>query len=146
MFRTSAISFVIAMIFSSMIGTSFLDKGYHLRGGIGRWGEGNLCFSSVIAFSYKVNNLSSMMDMSVLASTYPQSLCLPSGRANMLRIFPACRRCCWRQPLRKAFVLRWGTPTCSGFSGFAGIIVGVDLSAMPLPSVGARQHGVDFSG
>ena len=42
MFRTSAISFVIAMIFSSMIGTSFLGKGYHLSGGIGRWGEGEV--------------------------------------------------------------------------------------------------------
>ena len=55
MFRTSAISFVIAMIFSSMIGTSFLGKGYHLRGGIGRWGE--WCFDLSIC-STKVANLS----------------------------------------------------------------------------------------
>lgn len=48
MFRISAISFVIAMIFSSIMGTSFLDKGYHLRGGIGRWEEGLFTFSSGI--------------------------------------------------------------------------------------------------
>lgn len=33
------------MIFSSIIGTSFLGKGYHLRGGFGRWGEVNILFS-----------------------------------------------------------------------------------------------------
>ena len=55
MFRTSAISFVIAMIFSSIIDTSFLGKGYHLSGGFGRWGEGLFSFSSGIAFLYKVN-------------------------------------------------------------------------------------------
>lgn len=69
MFRTSAISFVIAMIFSSMIGTSFLGKGYHLRGGIGRWGEVNILFS--------------MMEMSMLALTSPQILCPSSRQANM---------------------------------------------------------------
>ena len=74
MFSTSAISFVIAMIFSSIIGTSFLDKGYHLSGGFGRWGEGNILFS--------------MMEMSMLASTSPQSLCPSSRHANMLKIFP----------------------------------------------------------
>ena len=103
MFRTSAISFVIAMIFSSIIGTSFLDKGYHLRGGIGRWGEVNILFS--------------MMEMSMLASTSPQNLCLPSRRANMVKFFRS-----------------------------AGVIVGVDLPAKPLSSVEARQHAQDFPG
>lgn len=77
MFSTSAISFVIAMIFSSMIGTSFLDKGYHLRGGIGRWGEVNILFS--------------MMEMNMLASNSPQSLCPSSGHANMLRLISIFR-------------------------------------------------------
>ena len=126
MFRTSAISFVIAMIFSSMIGTSFLGKGYHLRGGIGRWGEVNILFS--------------MMEMSMLASTSPQNLCPPSRHANMLRIFQVCQRHCWRRPPRKTFVVRRGAPTCSGFSRSASVIVGVDLPENPLSSVEARQH------
>ena len=131
MFSTSAISFVIAMIFSSMIGTSFLDKGYHLRGGIGRWGEVNILFS--------------MMEMSMLASTSPQNLCLPSRHANMLRIFQVCQRHCWRRPPRKTFVFRRGTPTWLSFFRSVGVIVGVDLPAKPLSSVGARQHDSDFS-
>ena len=97
MFSTSAISFVIAMIFSSMIGTSFLGKGYHLRGEIGRWGELNILFS--------------MMEMSMLASTSPLILCPSSDRANMLRIFQVCQRHCWRRPPRKSFVFRRGAPT-----------------------------------
>ena len=120
------------MIFSSMIGTSFLGKGYHLSSGFGRWGEVNILFS--------------MMEMSMLASTSPQILCPSSGRANMLRIFQVCQRHCWRRPPRKAVVLHWGTPTCSGFSRPAGVFVGVDLPANPLSSVGARQHGSDYSG
>ena len=126
MFRTSAISFVIAMIFSSMIGTSFLDKGYHLRGGIGRWGEVNILFS--------------MMEMSMLASTSPQNLCPPSRHANMLRIFQVCQRHCWRRPPRKTFVLRRGAPTWLRFSRSTGVIVGVDLPTKPLFFVRARQH------
>ena len=130
MFRTSAISFVIAMIFSSMIGTSFLDKGYHLSGGIGRWGEVNILFS--------------MMEMSMLASTSPQSLCPTMGHANMEWIFPASRRYCWRRHPRKAFVLSWGTPTRFRLFRSAGVIVGVDLPANPLSSVGTRQHDSDY--
>lgn len=57
---------------------------------------------------------------SLLASTSSQSLCLPSRHANILRIFPARRRHCWRRHPCKAFVLRRATPTCSGFSRLAG--------------------------
>ena len=127
MFSTSAISFVIAMIFSSMIGTSFLGKGYHLRGEIGRWGELNILFS--------------MMEMSMLASTFPQILCPSSERANMLRIFQVCQRHCWRRPPHKAFVLRRGAPTWLRFSRSTSVIVGVDLPTKPLFFVRARQHG-----
>ena len=102
MFSTSAISFVIAMIFSSIIGTSFLDKGYHLRDEIGRWGEVNVLFSmmemSMLASTSPAKPLSSVearqhgkvffgLPASLLASTSPQNLCLPLGHANMLRIF-----------------------------------------------------------
>ena len=114
------------MIFSSIIGTSFLGKGYHLRGGFGRWGEVNILFS--------------MMEMSMLASTSPQNLCPSSERANMVKFFPVCRRYCWRRPPRKTFVFRRGAPTCSEFSRSASVIVGVDLPAKPLSSVEARQH------
>ena len=114
------------MIFSSMIGTSFLGKGYHLRGEIGRRGEVNILFS--------------MMEMSMLASTSPQNLCLPSRRANMVKFFPVCRRHCWRRHPRKSFVYRRGTPTWLSFFRSVGIIVGVDLPAKPLSSVEARQH------
>ena len=77
---------------------------------------------------------------SLLASTSPQILCLPSRRANMVRFFPVCRRHCWRRHPRKSFVLRRSAPTCSGFCRSASVIVGVDLPAKPLSSVGARQH------
>ena len=77
---------------------------------------------------------------SLLASTSPQNLCLPSRRANMVKFFLVCRRHCWRRPPRKTFVFRWGTPTCSGFSRSASVIVGVDLPANPLSPVEARQH------
>ena len=120
------------MIFSSMIGTSFLGKGYHLRGGFGRWGEVNILFS--------------MMEMSMLASTSPQILCPSSERANMLRIFQVCQRHCWRRPPHKAFVLRRGAPTWLRFSRPTSVIVGVDIPANPLSSVEARQHGKVFSG
>lgn len=83
---------------------------------------------------------------SLLASTSSQSLYLPSGHANILRIFPTCRRHCWRRLPRRAFVFRRGTPTCSGFSRPAGGIVGVDIPAKPLSSVGPRQHAQVFLG
>ena len=83
---------------------------------------------------------------SLLAPTSPQSLYPLSWHANMLRIFPACRHLCWRRPPRKAFILRRGTPTCSGFFWPAGIFVGADLSAKPLSFVVARQRAQDFSG
>ena len=51
---------------------------------------------------------------SMLASTSQQSLCLPSGHANMPRIFQAGQRLCWRRPPRKSFALRRVTPTSSG--------------------------------
>ena len=95
---------------------------------------------------YKVNILSLMMDMSMLAPTSPQSICPPSWHANMLRIFPACRHLCWRRPPRRAFILRRGTPTRSGFFRPVGIFVGADLPAKPLSSIVARQHAQDFSG
>ena len=47
---------------------------------------------------YKVNILFLMMDMSVLASTSPQTLGPPSGHANMLRIFPVRRRPKMKEP------------------------------------------------
>ena len=52
----------------------------------------------------------------LLAPSSPQSLSPSSGHANTLRVFPTCRRLCWRLPPRKAFLLRRGTPTRSGFS------------------------------
>ena len=78
----------------------------------------------------------------------------PSRKAFALRratptrpgLFPVCRRPCWRRPLRKAFVLRRATPTRPGFSRPAGVFVGADLSAKPLPFVGSRQHAPAFSG
>ena len=77
---------------------------------------------------------------SLLASTSPQILCLPSRRANMVKFFLVCWRHCWRRPPRKSFVLRRGTPTRLRFFRSAGVIVGVDLPANHLFSVGARQH------
>ena len=56
------------------------------------------------------------------------------------------RHLCWRRLPRRAFVLRRGTPTFSGFSRPAGVIVGVDLPAKPLSYVGARQHAPVFPG
>ena len=82
---------------------------------------------------------------SLLASTSPQNLCLPSRRANMVKFFLVCRRHCWRRPPHKAFVLRRGAPTWLRFSRPASVIVGVDIPANPLSSVGARQHDSDFS-
>ena len=83
---------------------------------------------------------------SLLASTSSQSLYLPSGHANILRIFPTCRRHCWRRLPRRAFVFRRDTPTFSGFSRPAGVIVGVDFPAKSLSSVGARQYAQVFLG
>ena len=48
----------------------------------------------------------SNLPASLLAPTSPQSLCPSSVRANTPRLFPTCRRQCWRRPSRKAFVLR----------------------------------------
>ena len=67
-----------------------------------------------------------------------------SVHANTPRLFPVCRRPCWRRPLRKAFVLRRATPTRPGFSRPAGAHVGADLSAKPLSFVKPRQHAPAF--
>ena len=71
----------------------------------------------------------------MLAPTSPQSLCPSPNRANTPWVFPICRRPCWRRPSRKAFALRRATPTRPGFSRPAGVFVGVDLLAKPLPFV-----------
>ena len=86
------------------------------------------------------------LPVSLLASTSSQSLCLPSKHANIPRIFPARLSHCWRRPPRKAFIFRRGTPTFSGFSRPAGVIVGVDFPAKSLSSVGARQYAQVFLG
>ena len=82
----------------------------------------------------------------MLASSSLLSLCLPSRHANTIRIFPTCRRLCWRRPPRKAFVFHQATPTQPGFSQPAGAGVGAGLPAKPLSSVKSRQHGPAFSG
>lgn len=68
-----------------------------------------------------------------------------SVHANTPRLFPVCRRPCWRLVPRKALSLRPATPTWSGFPRFAGAHVGVDLPAKPLPFVEPRQHAPAFS-
>ena len=83
---------------------------------------------------------------SMLASTSPQIFCPSSTHANMPQIFKACRRHCWRRTSRKSFALRRVTPTRPKFSRPAGVIVGVDLLANPLPFVESRQHAPDFQG
>ena len=83
---------------------------------------------------------------SLLASTFPQSLCPSSVHANTPWVFPICQRLCWCRLLRKAFVLRRATPTRPGFFRFAGAHVGVALLAKPLPFVELRQHAPAFSG
>ena len=80
----------------------------------------------------------------MLAPTSPQSLCPSSSHANTPRLFPTCRRPCWRRPSRKALALRRVTPTRPGFSRPAGAHVGVDLPAKPLPFVESRQHAPAF--
>ena len=82
----------------------------------------------------------------MLASIFPQSLCLPPGHANTPWIFQACRRHCWRRPSRKSFTLRRVTPTRPGFSRPAGVHVGADIPAKPLSSAWPRQHAPDFQG
>ena len=82
----------------------------------------------------------------MLAPSSLQSLYPPSCHANMVRIFPDCRRPCWRRLPRKAFVLRRVAPTPSGFSRLPGAHVGAVLPAKPLASVTSRQHGPDFPG
>ena len=86
------------------------------------------------------------MGISMLASIFPQSLCLPPGYANTPRIFKAGQRLCWRRPPRKSFALRRVTPTRPGFSRSVNVHVGVDLPAKPLPFVESRQHAPDFPG
>ena len=86
------------------------------------------------------------LPVSLLATTSSQSLCLPSNHANIPWIFPARLSHCWRRPPRKAFIFRRGTPTFSGFSRPAGVIVGVDFPAKSLSSVGARQYAQVFLG
>ena len=80
----------------------------------------------------------------MLAPTSPQSLCPSSSHANTPRLFPTCRRLCWRRPLRKAFALRRVTPTRPGFFQSVGVFVGADLSAKPLSFVEPRQHAPAF--
>ena len=46
------------------------------------------------------------LQVPMVASTFPQSLCPSSVHANTPRLFPTCRRQCWRRPHRNAFVLR----------------------------------------
>ena len=87
-----------------------------------------------------------LMNISMLASTFPQILCPSSSHANTPRIFQAVQRLCWRRPSRKSFALRRVTPTCHGFSRPANVYVGVDLPANPLPFVESRQHAPDFPG
>ena len=83
---------------------------------------------------------------SMLASTFPQSLCPSSSHANTPRIFQAGQRLCWRRPSRKAFALRRVTPARPGFSRPTNVRVGANLPAKPLSSVWSRQHAPDFSG
>ena len=75
-----------------------------------------------------------------------ESLCPSSSHANTPQLFPICRRLCWRRPPRKALILRRTAPTRPGFFQSAGVFVGVDLPAKPLPFVGSRQHAPAFSG
>ena len=82
----------------------------------------------------------SNLPASLLASTFPQSLCPSSVHANTPRLFPTCRRQCWRRPPRKAFALRRFTPTRPSFFRFAGVFVGVALLAKPLSFVEPHQH------
>ncbi len=88
----------------------------------------------------------SNLPASLLAPTSPQSLCPSSSHANTPRLFPTCRRPCWRRPLRKAFVLRRATPTWSGFPRFAGAHVGALFPARPYHFLRPRQHGPGFPG
>ena len=85
------------------------------------------------------------LPVSMLASTSRQSLWLPSGHANKLRISPGFRRPCWRRPPGKALGFRLVTPTSSGFPRAFGVHVGVDLPAKPFPSVWSRQQEQNFS-
>ena len=82
----------------------------------------------------------------MLAPSSLQSLYPPSCHANMVRIFPDCRRPCWRRLPRKAFVLRHVTPTWSGFSQTVGAHVGAVLPAKLCFFAGSRQHHPDFPG
>ena len=80
----------------------------------------------------------------MLASPCPQSLNPSSGHANKLRLFPRCRRPCWRRPPGKAIFFRRATPTSPALSRAVGAHVGVTLPAKPLSSVGPRQQGPPF--
>ena len=68
------------------------------------------------------------------------SLISSSGHANTARIFPVCRRTCWRLVPRKALSLRQVTPTRPGFSQPTGALVGALFPAKPYLSVEPRQH------
>ena len=70
--------------------------------------------------------------------------CSSSVHANTPRLFPVCRGPCWRRPPRKPLILRRTAPTRSGFFQSAGVFVGVDLPAKPLPFVESRQHAPAF--
>ena len=72
----------------------------------------------------------------MLASTFRQSLCLPSGDANKNGIPQGFRRPCWRRLPGKAFAFRLVTPTRTGFPRVSGAHVGVDLC---LPSGHANK-------
>ncbi len=81
-----------------------------------------------------------------LAPGSSQSLCLPSGHANIGAVFSARGRPSWRLAPRKAFVFRHVTPTPAPFSRRGADQVGAWLLAKPLSSVGSRQHRRRFSG
>ena len=82
----------------------------------------------------------------LLAPCSPQGLIPSSSHANIARVFPACRRPCWRLIPRKALSLRRATPTWPGFSRPAGALVGALFPARPYSFVKSRQHGPNFPG
>ena len=70
----------------------------------------------------------------MLASTFPQSLCPSSSHANTPRLFPTCRRQCWRRPPRKDFILRRATPTPKSIEPEICAIQNERKTASPIPS------------
>ena len=105
------------MIFSSMIGTSFLGKGYHLRGGIGRWGE--WCF-----------------DLSITATKALNSCCNSIGGAKPLSfaIFP-WNRFAWDDAVFKRFICSWRYSDVIIYSANLGLISGLNLSNAALLTI-----------